>query len=75
MDQYTNMVIIPVIHIKPMGSDIIIPFVIINLSTESTFLSKGDILGFLDQMDTEICEIMTSFAMEPSAEQPENQLP
>ena len=67
MDQYPNMVIIPVIHITPMQTDTIIPFVVINLLTKSIFLSKHKILGFLDQIDTEICKIMTSFTLEPLA--------
>ena len=45
MDQYPNMVIIPVIHITPMQTDTIIPFIIIHLSTESIFLSKHEVLG------------------------------
>ena len=65
MDQYPNMVIIPVIHIMPVWTDTIIPFIIINLSTESISLSKHEVLGFLEQVDTEICEIMTNSALEP----------
>ena len=73
------MVIIPVIHISPMQTDTIVPFIIINLSTESIFLSKCEVLGFLDQTDTKISK-MTSSALESLAlgviaEQPENPLP
>ena len=80
MDQYPNMVIIPVIHIMPMQTDTIIPFVIIHLSAESISLSKHEVLGFLEQIDTESCEIMTNTALEllpleVTAEQPENPLP
>ena len=42
MDQHPNMVITPVIHIMPMQTDTIIPFIIINLFTESIFLSKHE---------------------------------
>ena len=74
------MVIIPVNHLTPKQTDTIVPFVIINLYTKSIFLSKHENLGFLDQTDTEICEIMTSLALEPLAievtsEQPENPIP
>ena len=80
MDEYPNMVIIPVIHITPMQVDTIIPFTVINLSTESIFLSKCKVLGFLDQTGTEICKVMNSSALEPlplqvTSEQPENPLP
>ena len=79
MDQYPYIIIIPVIHITPMPTYSIIPFIIINLLTESIFLSKCEVLGFLDQTDPEICEIMTSLALESlvlevTAEQPGNQL-
>ena len=43
MYQYPNMVIIPVIHITPMQTDIIIPFIVINLSTESMDIITMDI--------------------------------
>ena len=80
MDQYPNMVIIPVIHITTMQTDTIIYFIVINLSTKSIFLSKCEALGFLDQTDIEIFEIMTSLALEPLAlevtfKQPDKQLP
>ena len=55
LDQYPNMVIMPVFHIMPMWTDTTIPFIIINLSTELTFLAKCEVLGFLDQVDTVIC--------------------
>ena len=65
INQYPNMVTIPVILIMPKQTDPIVPLVIINLSTESIFLSKCGILGFLDQSDIEICEIMTGSDLEP----------
>ena len=40
MNQYPNMVVIPVIYITPKQTDTIGPFVIIKLSTESIFPSK-----------------------------------
>ena len=67
LGQYPNMVIMPVIHIMPKQADAVVPFVINNLSTKCIFLAKCEILGFLDQTDTEICEIMTSSASEPLA--------
>ena len=63
MDQYHNMGSIPVIHMTPLQTDTIIPFILINLSAESIFLSKHEVIGFLDQTDTEICEIMTSLTL------------
>ena len=77
MDQYPNMVIIPVIQIRPKQTDIISPFLIINLSTESIFLPKCDILGFLDQTETEIMTslVLETLAVEVISEQLETPLP
>ena len=80
MDQYPNMVIIPVIHIMPIWTGTIMPFIVTKMSTKSIFLSKCEVFGFLDQTDNEICEIMNSLALEPlplnvTSEQPENLLP
>ena len=44
MDQYSNKVIISGIHITPMQTDTIIPFIVINLPIESIFLSKQEVL-------------------------------
>ena len=38
MNQYPNMVVMPVINKTPRQTDTIIPFIVINLSTESIFL-------------------------------------
>ena len=48
MDQYPNMVILLVIHMIPMWTDTIFPFILISLSTDSIFLSKHEVIGFLD---------------------------
>ena len=50
------------------------------MSTECIFLSKHEYLGFLNQIDTEICKITTSLALEPlalevTAKQPDKPLP
>ena len=78
-EQYPNMVIIPVIHITPMQTDTIVPFIVSNLSIKPIFLSKCEMLGFLELVDAGICEITTISAMEPlasevMAEHPKNPL-
>ena len=40
MDQYPNMVIIPVINTTPKQTDTVVPFVVINLSSKSIFHYK-----------------------------------
>ena len=64
---------IPTIHITPKQADTFVPFVLVNLSTESLFLSKNEYLDFLDKID--ICGITTGATSEPftfevTAEQP-----
>ena len=46
-DQYLSMVVTPAIHITPNQSHAVVPFVLVNLSTESIFQSKNENLGFL----------------------------
>ena len=70
----------PGIHIMPRWTDIIIPSIVINMSTKSIFLCKCEGLGCLELIDTEICEITTSsdieqIVLEVIAEHPENPLP
>ena len=52
MDWYPNIVVVPVIHIMPKQTETIIPFIVINLSTESIFLSKCEALACLEPIDT-----------------------
>ena len=47
--QYPSMVVMPAIHISPKWTATIILFVLVNLSTESIFLSKNEILGLFGQ--------------------------
>ena len=52
MDQYPNMVVIPVIYMMPMWTDITTIFIITNLSMKPIFLAKCKILGFLNHVYT-----------------------
>ena len=45
-DQYPCMAIIPAIHIVLKQTARVVPYVLVNLSIESNFLSKNKILGF-----------------------------
>ena len=47
-----------------MWTDTTIPFIIIEISPEPIFLAKCEVLGFLGRTNIEICEIMTSSALE-----------
>ena len=43
-----------------------VPLVVINLSTDSIYLSKGEIMGFMQSQSLDIPEIMTETSTEPS---------
>ena len=69
------MVVIPIIYITPKQANATFPFVLVDLQ-HNIFLSRNDILGFLDKVDRDICEITTNLAsehlsLEVTSEQPE----
>ena len=43
-----------------------VPLLIINLSTDSIYLSKGEVMGFMQSQSLDISEIMTETSTEPS---------
>ena len=43
-----------------------VPLVVINLSTDSVYLSKGEIMGFMQSQSLDISEITTETSTEPS---------
>ena len=43
-----------------------VPLVVINLSADSVYLSKGEIMGFMQNQALDISEIVTETSTEPS---------
>ena len=43
-----------------------VPLVVINFSTDSVYLSKGEIMGFMQNQSLDISEIVTETSTEPS---------
>ena len=43
-----------------------VPLVVINFSTDSVYLSKGEIMGFMQNQSLDISEIITDTSTEPS---------
>ena len=43
-----------------------VPLVVINLSTDSIYLSKGEIMGFMQSQSLDISEITTEIFTKPS---------
>ena len=43
-----------------------VPLVVINLLTEDVYLSKGEVMGFMQSQSLDISEIITETSTEPS---------
>ena len=43
-----------------------VPLVVINLSTDDVYLSKGEVMGFMPNQSLDILEIVTETSTEPS---------
>ena len=44
-----------------------VPLVVINLSTDDVYLSKGEVMGFMQNQSSDILEIVTETSTEPSS--------
>ena len=65
-DEYPNLYIILMIHNVDMHSTEDVPLVVINFSTNSVYLSKGEVMGFMQSQSLDISEIVTETCTEPS---------
>ena len=65
-NEYPNLCILPMIHNVDLHKTENVPLVVINLSTDSIYLSKGEIMGFMQSQSLDIFEIMTETSTEPS---------
>ena len=65
-EKYPNLCIIPMIHNVDMYKTENVPLVVINLSTDDVYLSKGEIMGFMQNQMLDISEIVTETSTEPS---------
>ena len=65
-NQYPNLYIIPMIHNVDIHKTEDVPLVVINLLTDSVYLSKGEIMGFMQSQSLDISEITTKASTEPS---------
>ena len=61
-----NLCIIPMIHNVDIHITENVPLVVINLSTDDVYLSKGEIMGFMQNQSLDISEIVTETSTEPS---------
>ena len=66
INQYPNLCIIPMIHNMDIHKTKEVPLVVINFLTDSVYLSKGEIMGFMQSKSLDISEIVTETSTEPS---------
>ena len=65
-EEYPNLCIIPMIHNVDVHKTENVPLVVINLSTDDVYLSKGEIMGYMQNHSLDISEIVTETSTEPS---------
>ena len=65
-EKYPNICVIPMIHNVDIHKTENVPLVIINLSSDDIYLSKGETMGFMQIQSLDISEITTETSTEPS---------
>ena len=66
IEEYPNLCIIPMIHNVDVHKTENVPLVVINLSNDDVYLSKGELMGFMQNRSLDISEIVTEASTEPS---------
>ena len=66
LEEYPNLYIVPMIYIIDVHKTESVPLVIINFLVDDISLSKGEIMGFMQNQSLDISEIMTETSTEPS---------
>ena len=64
-EKYPNLCVIPMIHNVDVHRTEHLPLIVINVASDDIYLSKGDIMGFMQIQSIEISEIMTETSTEP----------
>ena len=65
-NEYPNLYIIPMTHNVDIHKTEDVPLVVINFSTDSVYLSKGEIMAFIQSQSLDISEITTETFTDPS---------
>ena len=65
-ERHPNLCVIPMIHNMDTFKTENVPLVVINLSSDEIYLSKGETMGFMQNQSLDISEIMTETSKEPS---------
>ena len=64
--EYPNLYIVPMVHNVDIHKTENVPLVLFNFSTDSVYLLKGEVLGFMQNQSLNISEIVTETSTEPS---------
>ena len=65
IEEYPNLCIIPMMHNVDVHKTENVPLVVISLLNDDAYLSKGDIMGFMQTQSLDISEIETETSTEP----------
>ena len=65
-EEYPNLYIIPIMHNMDVHKIENVPLVVINFLTDSIYLSKGKIMGCMQNQSLDISEMVTETSTEPS---------
>ena len=65
-EEHPNLYIVPMIHNVDIHKTDNVPLVVINFLTDSVYLLKGEIMGFMQNQSLNISEIITETSTEPS---------
>ena len=65
-EEYPNLYVIPMMHNVDIHKTENVPLVVINFLTDSVYLLKGEIMGFMQNQSLDISEIVTETSTEPS---------
>ena len=65
-EEYPNLYIIAMMHNAEVHKTENVPLVVINFLTDSVYLLKGEIMGFMQNQSLDISEIVTETSTEPS---------
>ena len=66
-EKYPNLCVTRMIHNVDVHKTENVPLVVINLSSDEIYLSKGETIGFMQIQSLDICEITTETSTEPSS--------
>ena len=66
IEEYPNLCIIPMIHNVDVHKTENVLLVVINLSNDDVYLSKGEVMGFMQNQSLDISEMVTETSTEPS---------